>query len=148
LAFGPDSWENLKTIYMRMVNGKEFKVRKSLASSIQEIANILGSEITEKELIPIMDKLYKEEGEIQNIMMKNTPKFLKSLKKDSRKQYLDRLKKMLNPREKWRVKKEYSKVIGHYDFVYDDEITYKQILPISLHFCLDDVKQIYIIALF
>jgi serine/threonine-protein phosphatase 4 regulatory subunit 1 len=123
-----------------MVNGKEFKVRKSLASSIQEVAAILGSEITEKELIPIMDKLYKEEGEIQTIMMKNTPKFLKSLRKDLRKQYLDRLKKMLNPREKWRTKKEYSKVIGHYDFVYDDEITYKQIFPISLNFCLDDVK--------
>lgn len=128
---------------MKMATDKEFKVRKSIASSISEIANILGAETTEGELIPVLDRLYKEDGEIQSIVLKNIPKFLKFISKASRKSYLDKLKKLLNPREKWRTRLEYSKIIGQYYQVFDDEITYKQIFPISLNFCLDDVYIIY-----
>jgi serine/threonine-protein phosphatase 4 regulatory subunit 1 len=122
-----------------MANDKEFRVRRSIASSLQEIANIIEPELTENELIPVMDKLSKEEGEIQNIILKNLPKFLKHLNRNSRRNYLEKLKKLLNPREKWRSRMEYSKIIGDYYEVFDDEITYKQILPISLNFCVDDV---------
>lgn len=125
-----------------MAFGKEVKVRKSIASSIAEIAHILGQSITETELVPIMEKLYKDEAEIQNTIMKNLPKFLKVLDEESRKNYLDKLQRMLNSREKWRVRQDFSKIIGEYDHVYNDEITYKQILPIILHFCLDDVNLI------
>lgn len=125
-----------------MAYGKEAKVRKSISSSISEIAHILGKEITEKELIPVFEKLYKEEGEIQNTILKNIPKFLKEINPDLRKGYLEKLKRMLNPWEKWRVRQTYSKIIGEFHDVYDDEVTYKQILPINLHFCLDDVTSL------
>lgn len=122
-----------------MAYGKEVRVRKSIASSIAEIANIIGVEKTEKELVPILDKLYKEDGEIQNTIMRNIPKFCKNLDKNLRKNYLDKLKKMLDPREKWRTRQEFCKIIGEYANVFDDETTYKQVFPINLHFCLDDV---------
>ena len=67
---------------------------------------------------------------------------LRNLNVDSRRGYLDRLKKLLNPREKWRTRMEYSLIIGEYYNVYDDEITYKQIFPISLSFCFDDVAEV------
>ncbi len=138
-TFGKDKWKDLKRVYFKMANDKEFRVRRSIASSLQEIANIIEPELTENELIPVMDKLSKEEGEIQNIILKNLPKFLKHLNRNSRRNYLEKLKKLLNPREKWRSRMEYSKIIGDYYEVFDDEITYKQILPISLNFCVDDV---------
>jgi serine/threonine-protein phosphatase 4 regulatory subunit 1 len=123
-----------------MIIDKDFRVKKSLASSLSEIANILGPQVTEAELIPVLDKLSKEEGEIQNTLLKSLPKFLKNLNKNSRRNYLDRLKKLLNPREKWRTRMEFSNIIAEYHNVFDDEITYKQILPIALNFCFDDVK--------
>jgi serine/threonine-protein phosphatase 4 regulatory subunit 1 len=122
-----------------MAADKDFRVRKSIASSIAEIGIIIGQEVTETELVPVFDKLYKEEGEIQNSLLKILPKFLKNLNKSYRRSYLERLKRLLNPREKWRMRMEFSTIIGEYYSVFEDEITYKQILPISIHFCLDDV---------
>jgi hypothetical protein len=40
---------------------------------------------------------------------------------------------------------DYSIIIGEYYGVYDEEITYKQIFPIALNFCFDDVNIISII---
>lgn len=125
-----------------MTGDKDSRVKRSLASSLAEIANILGPEITEKELIPILDKFYNMEGEIQNTILKILPEFLKKIPQSLRRNYLDKLKRLLNPREKWRSRMEYSKIIGKYCNVFDDDVTYKQIFPIALNFCLDDVAQV------
>ena len=123
-----------------MVTDKDSRVRKSLASSLAEVANIVGLQVTENELVPVLDKFSKDEGEIQNTLLKTLPQFLKSLKEPSRRSYLERLRRFLNPREKWRTRMEYSAILGEYSGVFDDEITYKQIFPISLNFCFDDVN--------
>jgi serine/threonine-protein phosphatase 4 regulatory subunit 1 len=125
-----------------MATDRDFRVKKSLSSSLAEIANILGPEVTERDLIPYLDKLYKEEGEIQNTILKILPDFLKHIHKNMRRNYLDKLKRLLNPREKWRNRKEYAVIIGNFHNVFDVEITYKQILPIALNFCLDDVAEV------
>jgi len=100
--------------------------------------------LTELELVPVFEKLSRDEGEIQNTLLKGMPKFLKNVNPGSRRTYLERLKKLLNPREKWRTRIDYSAIIGEYHSIFDEEITYKQILPICLNFCLDDVSIILI----
>jgi hypothetical protein len=125
-----------------MVSDKDFRVRKSIVSSLSEICNILGPQITETDLVPVLNKFSKDEGEIQNTLLKTLPKLLRNLDINSRRGYLDRLKKLLNPREKWRTRMEYSNIIGEYYNVFDEEITYKQIFPISLSFCFDDVAEV------
>ena len=45
-----------------MAGEREFKIKKSIASSIAEIAQILGPEIVEKDIIPVFDSLYQNEG--------------------------------------------------------------------------------------
>jgi hypothetical protein len=123
-----------------MVNDKDFRVKKSLASSLPEIANIVGKEITESELVPVLDRLNNTDGDLQNTILKALPNFLKHLNDSSKRLYLDRLRRFLNPREKWRTRLEFSAIIGEFANVFDDEITYKQIFPIALNFCFDDVK--------
>ncbi len=123
-----------------MVTDKDSRVKKSLASSLPEIANIVGNEIAEAELLPVMDRLNNSDGEIQNTILKALPNFLKHLKDSSKRNYLDRLRRFLNPREKWRTRQDFSAIIGEFSSVFDDEITYKQIFPIALNFCFDDVN--------
>lgn len=122
-----------------MVTDKDLRVKKSLASSLPEVAKILGNEISETELLPVLDRLNNSDSEIQNTILKSLPHFLKNIKESTKRNYLERLRKFLNPREKWRTRLEYSAIIGQFSNVYDDEITYKQIFPISLNFCFDDV---------
>jgi hypothetical protein len=123
-----------------MVTDKDFRVKKSLASSLPEIANILGKDITETELVPVLDRLNNSDGDLQNTILKSLPHFLKHLKESSKCNYLDRLRRFLNPREKWRTRLEFSAIIGEFAYVFEDEITYKQIFPIALNFCFDDVR--------
>ena len=78
-----------------MSTDKYFKVRKSLASSINEIASIIGKQETESVLIPIFERFYREEGEIQKTIYKSMPKFLLNVQPEKRKQYLDKFKKLL-----------------------------------------------------
>ena len=127
-----------------MAADRDYRVRNSIASSLYEIGKIIGPELTENELIPVFDKLSKEEGEMQNTLLRILPYFLKDLSKATRRTYLEKLKRLLNPKEKWRTRMEFSTIIGEYDSVFDEEITYKQILPISLYFCVDDVRILYI----
>lgn len=123
-----------------MSNEKEYRVRKSIASSIGEVSKIIGPGLTESDLLPIFDRLFREEAEIQNVLLKIMPAFLKTLSNSKRRLYLDKLKKLLNPREKWRTRKEFSRITGQYDSVFEEEVSYKQIVPICISFCLDDVR--------
>jgi serine/threonine-protein phosphatase 4 regulatory subunit 1 len=130
-----------------MATDRDYRVRNSIASSLYEIGKIIGPELTEAELIPVFDRLSREEGDMQNTLLRILPNFLKDLSKATRRSYLEKLKRFLNPKEKWRIRMEFSSIIGEYDSVFDDEITYKQIFPISLYFCVDDVIMIILFKL-
>lgn len=144
--YGKDYWKDLKGIYLKMSTDKYFKVRKSLASSINEVASIIGKEETESVLIPIFDRFYREEGEIQKTIYKSMPKFLLNVQPEKRKLYLDKFKKLLKSREKWRTKREYVEILGNLGGVFDDDLTFEQIFPVCLNMCFDEVSEVRIHA--
>mmetsp|Transcript_5449 Transcript_5449/g.8476 ORF Transcript_5449/g.8476 Transcript_5449/m.8476 type:complete len:229 (+) Transcript_5449:1332-2018(+) len=54
-AFGQAIWkEKLKPMHDMMVTDNRWKVRRSLSFSIHECAKIIGPELTEKDLLPVM----------------------------------------------------------------------------------------------
>lgn len=62
VCYGPECWNELKTVYLNMANEREKKVKKSIASSISEVAQLLDPAIVEKDILPIFDKFYKDES--------------------------------------------------------------------------------------
>lgn len=146
LLYGSEKWKDLKNCYIRMSNDRYFKVRKTLASSINEVAKIIGKEETESCLIPIFDRFYREEGEIQKSIYKSMPEFLLNIKEEKRKDYLDKFRRLLRTKEKWRTKKEYVQILGNLGGVFDDSLTFEQILPVCLNMCFDEVYEVRIHA--
>lgn len=142
LFFGKESWLELRPIYIKMTADKYFKVRKSLASSINEVANIIGKKDTEQYLIPIFDRFYREEGEIQRAIYKTMPQFLLNVNENKRIGYLEKLRKMITGREKWRTKKECVDILGNLGGVFDDDVAYEQIFPICVKLCVDEVAEV------
>ena len=55
-VLGPQSWERFRTIYTKCAKFADPKIQKTLAHSIHELADILGPEITQLDLVPIMKK--------------------------------------------------------------------------------------------
>jgi hypothetical protein len=47
---------------MKMCYDKESKVRKSLANSLADVADILGPDLTEKDLLTIFEKFFKDDS--------------------------------------------------------------------------------------
>lgn len=142
LFFGKESWVELKSLYIKMTSDRYYKVRKSLASSINEVANIIGKKETEQYLIPIFDRFYREEGEIQRAIYRSMPKFLFNINEEKRNIYLNKLKTMLNGREKWRVKRECVDILGNLGGVFSDDIAFDKIFSTCVKLCVDEVSEV------
>ena len=61
-CYGAEYWDELKESYIKMCFDKEMKVKRSLANSLADVAEILGPEITEKDLLTIFEKFFKEDS--------------------------------------------------------------------------------------
>ena len=95
-------------MYKKLAEDNNWKVRQTLAYSIHEIAIILGTELTQAELVPIFDSLIKDVDEIRMGIVSNLSKFLRVLSLDYRKLYMPKLNdflKMDNQRN-WRFRNE------------------------------------------
>ena len=57
-----------------------WKVRRTLAFSLHEIARILGPDITEKELIPVLNLFLRDQIEVREGVSENLPKFIQVLR--------------------------------------------------------------------
>ena len=62
--YGRERWEDLKKPYYRMCNDKENRIKKIIASSIGEIANILKDNTVEDQLIIVFDRFFNDDSKI------------------------------------------------------------------------------------
>ena len=64
VTLGKDKWPDLKRLYKILVKDNQWKVRKTLSYSLHEVAKILGPELTEEELLPVLENFLKDSGNI------------------------------------------------------------------------------------
>ena len=146
LFFGKKYWDKLKTCFSLMANEKDEKIKLPLASSLGEISNILGSELTESDLLEFVDKFFKNSpnnSELKIRILKVLPDIIKNILTNRKNAYLEFIKYMIgNKDDKWRKRVTYSKIIGKFNGTYSDNIIYKRVFPIAINFCFDDISQV------
>jgi hypothetical protein len=126
-----------------MIEQKDENIILPLASSLGEIAKILGPELTESDLLEFVDKFYKYSGEIKMKILSILPDIIRNISSNKKNQYLENIKIMIgNKDDKWRKRLAYSKIIGKFHNTYSDTIIYKRVFPIAINFCFDDVHTI------
>ena len=87
-CYGKKAWPELKAIYFDFCFEEDLKIRLSIIASFHEIANILGKEMTENELLPVYDKfLESNEKYEQKLAIKNLPKLLYKVNKKKKERY-------------------------------------------------------------
>ena len=145
MTYGVESWEKLKLCFSKMAEQKDENIRLPLASSLGEIAKILGSDLTESDLLEFVDKFYKNSGEIKMKILGVLPDIIRNISSNKKNKYLENIKIMIGNRDdKWRKRLTYSKIIGKFNNTYSDSIIYKRVFPIAINFCFDDVNQVRI----
>merc|ERR1719458_404820 len=114
LTLGRTNWPLLKETYESLANDMQWKVRRTLASSIHELGVILGEDVASTDLVPIFNGLIKDLDEVRIGVLKHLADFLKLLGEEERNSYLPRLEeflKMDNERN-WRFRLELTEQLG------------------------------------
>lgn len=91
LTLGVKGWSKLKPVHDQLVKDQRWKVRRSLSFSLHEVAKIIGPDLTEQDLIPVLYHFLKDIKEVSEGVMTNLHKFIKVLRPEQREQYIDKL---------------------------------------------------------
>ena len=145
--FGKETWSQLKPCFITMANDKEEKVKLPLASAIGDIANIIGGDLIEEDLIEYVDKFFKaspQNSELKIKILQNLPKIIKIMHSNNKKNtYLEFIKYMIVSKDiKWRRRMEFAKIIGKFNDCFPENIIYRRVFPIAINFCFDDISQV------
>nr|XP_023394533.1 serine/threonine-protein phosphatase 4 regulatory subunit 1-like isoform X5 [Loxodonta africana] len=79
LALGRQNWHCLKDTYETLASDVQWKVRRTLAFSIHELAVILGDQLTAADLVPIFNGFLKDLDEVRIGVLKHLYDFLKAV---------------------------------------------------------------------
>ena len=108
LTLGTPHWPYIRDLYRKLAEDVSWKVRQTLAYSIHELAIIIGTDLTELDLVPTFDSYIKDVDEVRMGIVSNLTKFFRVLSIDFRRMYMPKLNdflKMDNQRN-WRFRNE------------------------------------------
>lgn len=90
-VLGAECWPKVKPVYLKLTRFNDVKIQKTLAASIHEIAKILGRDVSEEDLSPVLEiflndtSLYKE---VKTAALKNLNVFLEQISRHKRERFL------------------------------------------------------------
>lgn len=148
LTLGRTNWPLIKETYETLANDMQWKVRRTVASSIHELGVILGEEIAAEDLVPIFDGFIKDLDEVRIGALKHLSNFLALLATDARNAYLPRLGeflKMDNERN-WRFRLELTEQLGHMLHLFTPSDVREHLAPIVLQLVQDKVAAVRLAA--
>ncbi|XP_063779534.1 serine/threonine-protein phosphatase 4 regulatory subunit 1 isoform X2 [Pseudophryne corroboree] len=144
LTLGRQNWHCLRDTYETLAADMQWKVRRTLAFSIHELALILGDSLTADDLLPIFNGFLKDLDEVRVGVLKHLYDFLKLLQPDKRREYLYQLQEFLvtdNCRN-WRFRAELAEQLILLLELYSARDVYDYLLPIALTLCGDKVSSV------
>uniref|UniRef100_A0A8C7XXC8 Putative WW-binding domain-containing protein n=1 Tax=Oryzias sinensis TaxID=183150 RepID=A0A8C7XXC8_9TELE len=144
LTLGRQNWHCLKDTYETLASDVQWKVRRTLAFSIHELAVILGDQLTAADLVPIFNGFLKDLDEVRIGVLKHLYDFLKLLHADKRREYLYQLQEFMvtdNSRN-WRFRYELAEQLILIIELYNHRDVYDYLRHIALTLCSDKVSEV------
>ncbi|XP_056605841.1 serine/threonine-protein phosphatase 4 regulatory subunit 1 isoform X1 [Triplophysa dalaica] len=144
LTLGRQNWHCLKDTYETLATDVQWKVRRTLAFSIHELAVILGDQLTAADLVPIFNGFLKDLDEVRIGVLKHLYDFLKLLHSEKRREYLYQLQEFMvtdNSRN-WRFRYELAEQLILIIELYSHNDVYDYLRQIGLNLCSDKVSEV------
>uniref|UniRef100_A0A452T5D0 Putative serine/threonine-protein phosphatase 4 regulatory subunit 1-like n=1 Tax=Ursus maritimus TaxID=29073 RepID=A0A452T5D0_URSMA len=134
LTLGRQNWHCLRDTYETLASDVQWKVRRTLAFSIHELAVILGDQLTAADLVPVFNGFLKDLDEVRIGILKHLYDFLKLLHEDKRREYLYQLQEF--------VVTENSRQLILILELYNPNDVYDYLMHIALKLCADKVSEV------
>ncbi|XP_006821986.2 serine/threonine-protein phosphatase 4 regulatory subunit 1-like [Saccoglossus kowalevskii] len=147
-TLGRRNWHCIKDIYETLASDMQWKVRRTLAFSIHEMAVILGDQITSDDLVPVFNGFLKDLDEVRIGVLKHLADFLRLLNKGMRKEYLIRLTDFLQTdnQRNWRFRHELSLQLVALCDLFSPLDVIEYIFPIAITLAGDRVAEVRTLA--
>ncbi|XP_061688006.1 serine/threonine-protein phosphatase 4 regulatory subunit 1 [Syngnathoides biaculeatus] len=144
LTLGRQNWHCLKDTYEALASDVQWKVRRTLAFSIHELAVILGDQLTAADLVPIFNGFLKDLDEVRIGVLKHLYDFLKLLHADKRREYLYQLQEFMvtDNNRNWRFRYELAEQLILIIELYSHYDVYDYLRQIALTLCSDKVSEV------
>ncbi|XP_053560470.1 serine/threonine-protein phosphatase 4 regulatory subunit 1 [Bombina bombina] len=144
LTLGRQNWHCLKETYETLAADVQWKVRRTLAFSIHELAVILGDKLTAADLVPIFNGFLKDLDEVRIGVLKHLYDFLKLLHTDIRREYLYQLQEFLTTdnHRNWRFRYELAEQLILILDLYNPKDVYDYLRILALTLCSDKVSEV------
>lgn len=101
LTLGSDNWHLIKNTVESLAADMQYKVRRTVACSLHELAFILGPDIATNSLTPLFDGFIKDLDEVRVGILNNLARFLKLIAPHQRSVYLPKLAYFLLTDNEW-----------------------------------------------
>uniref|UniRef100_A0AAZ3NZ37 WW-binding domain-containing protein n=1 Tax=Oncorhynchus tshawytscha TaxID=74940 RepID=A0AAZ3NZ37_ONCTS len=144
LTLGRQNWHCLKDTYETLATDVQWKVRRTLAFSIHDLALILGDQLTAADLVPIFNGFLKDLDEVRIGVLKHLYDFLKLLHAENRREYLYQLQEFMvtdNSRN-WRFRYQLAEQLILIMELYSHDDVYNYLRQIALTLCSDKVSEV------
>ncbi|XP_077075100.1 serine/threonine-protein phosphatase 4 regulatory subunit 1 isoform X3 [Siphateles boraxobius] len=144
LTLGRQNWHCLRDTYETLASDMQWKVRRTLAFSIHELAQILGDQLTAAHLVPVFNSFLKDLDEVRIGVLKHLYDFLKLLHQDTRRKYLYQLQEFLvtdNSRN-WRFRSELAEQLVLLLELYSAQDVHDYLRPLAFCLCTDRVSSV------
>ncbi|KAL1006399.1 hypothetical protein UPYG_G00071900 [Umbra pygmaea] len=144
MTLGRQNWHCLRDTYETLASDMQWKVRRTLAFSIHELALILGDQLTTADLVPIFNSFLKDLDEVRVGVLKHLYDFLKLLHQETRRKYLYQLQEFLvtdNSRN-WRFRSELAEQLVLLLELYSSQDVYDYLRPLAFSLCTDRVSSV------
>ncbi|CAG2101590.1 unnamed protein product, partial [Medioppia subpectinata] len=149
LTLGRKNWSCLRETYELLAAEMQWKVRWTLASSLHQMSNILGSELTTRDLLPVFLSFMKDLDEVRFGILQNLAPFLKLLLRPQQQGILPKISeflKMDNTRN-WRFRQTLAQQIIELADIYTASEIMEYLLPIGLVLLNDKVSEVRLAAI-
>uniref|UniRef100_A0A671K7X9 Serine/threonine-protein phosphatase 4 regulatory subunit 1-like n=1 Tax=Sinocyclocheilus anshuiensis TaxID=1608454 RepID=A0A671K7X9_9TELE len=144
LTLGRQNWHCLKDTYETLATDVQWKVRRTLAFSIHELAVILGDQLTAADLVPIFNGFLKDLDEVRIGVLRHLYDFLKLLHADKRREYLYQLQEfmVMDNSRNWRFRYELAEQLILIIELYSHNDVYDYLRQIARNLCSDKVSEV------
>jgi len=145
LTIGGTRWSELKELYFMLAKDVQWKVRKTLAHSIHEVSKILGTELTESNLLEVLDLFLKDIDEVKIAVIPHMASILVVISPSSRSRYLPVLQNLQRSRI-WRFRRALAKQLAALQCLFPLVIVEQVFFPLALLLCQDEYAEVRRIA--
>ncbi|RUS92186.1 hypothetical protein EGW08_000039, partial [Elysia chlorotica] len=148
-TLGRQNWHCIKNLYETLAQDMQWKVRRTLAFSIHELALIVGEEITHKDLVPVLDGFLKDLDEVRIGVLKHLAEIFKLLRPEVRLQYLAKTQEFMKTdnNKNWRFREELAEQLIQICCQFHCIDVVNHIEPLAMAMLMDKVAQVRLVAL-